>query len=738
VVRALSFLFNQSLEERMLRKQWFTLFLLISLLPIQTFVLADEGMWMPHQMKTLDLQTQGLEMDPADLYKPDGSGLMSAVVHLGGGTASFVSDKGLLFTNHHVAFAALQRASDPEHNYLQDGFLAQNSAEEIQAPGYIASVLLNYREVTGQILAALKEGMSPLDRYNAIDLAKKKLVQEAEAGGLDLFGEVASMYAGNQYYLFVYKQIRDIRMVYAPPRDLGNFGGEIDNWMWPRHTCDFTFLRAYVSPEGQGVEYSPENVPYQPKVYFRIAETGLKDGDFTFIMGYPAKTFRNYSTPELLFDIEKLEKSIRDRLEYIAFFEAASQKSEAVEIKYASTLRTLYNGLKNYRGKLEGFAKADLVNKKKEIDAQFEQWVKREKSRAQFFGGIVERIDQFLASEYKGFYWKESELIYLVRHRGSAALLGQAYEIVRMAQEGQKPDLEREERYQERNLPKLINTIKLAERSYDLAVDKDYTILRLQKLAGLPTERAPQFLKSVVNRPGGISAWAESAFQNTKLTTPEYRLSLVGKTSAELKALNDPLLDLAFTLEEEMSQLREKGHSMDQKLQDLKKIYIKGMLEMRSQRLAPDANSTIRFTFGPVKGYSPRDALYYEPFTTLKGVIEKDTGEFPFHVPEKLKTLYREKDFGKYIASELGEVPACFLNTTNVTGGNSGSPTLNARGEIVGIAFDMTYESVIGDYYIIPEFQRVINADIRYVLFVTEKFSGADYLIKEMGVKESL
>jgi len=738
MVWALSFLFNQSLEERMLRKQWFTLFLLISLLPIRTFVLADEGMWMPHQMQMLNLQTEGLEMDPAELYKPDGSGLMSAVVDLGGGTASFVSDKGLLFTNHHVAYSALQKASDPEHNYLHDGFLAKTTAEEIQAPGTTAGVLLNYLEVTDQILAALKEGMSPLERYNVIDLAKKKLVQEAEDGGPDLYAEVASAYAGNQYYLFVYKHIRDIRIVYAPPRDLGNFGGEIDNWMWPRHTCDFTFLRAYVSPEGLGVEYNPENVPYQPKVYFRIAETGLKDGDFTFIMGYPAKTFRNYSTPEFLFDIEKLEKSIKDRLEYIEFFEAASQKSEAIEIKYASTLRSLYNGLKNYRGKLEGFAKADLVNKKKEVDTQFEQWAKKEKSRAQYYGGIVGRIDQFLASEYKDFYWKESELIYLVRYRGSAALLGQAYEIVRMAQESQKPDLEREERYQERNLPKLINTVKLAERSYDLEVDQDYTVLRLQKLAGLPTEQAPQFLKSVINQPGGITAWAESAFQNTKLTTPEYRLSLVGKSPAEIKALNDPLLDLAFSLEEEMAVLRERGYAMEQKLEDLKKIYIKGLLEMRSQRLAPDANSTIRFTFGPVKGYAPRDAVYYEPFTTLKGVIEKDTGEFPFHVPEKLKTLYREKDFGNYTAPELYNVPACFLNTTNVTGGNSGSPTLNARGEIVGIAFDMTYESVIGDYYIIPEFQRVINADIRYVLFVTEKFSGADYLIKEMGLKENL
>jgi hypothetical protein len=719
----------------MLKNPWLNRFIFISLLIVQTYGIADDGMWMPHQMKMLNLEKEGLQMDPDDLYKPDGTGLMSAVVDLGRGTASFVSNKGLLFTNHHVAFTALQRVSDPEHNYLQNGFLAKTAAEEIQAPGYTAGVLISYKEVSDQIFAGLKNDLSPLERFKAIDLAKKKLVQQAEAGGQDLFAEVASMYAGNQYYLFVYKHIKDIRIVYAPPRDLGNFGGEVDNWMWPRHTCDFTFLRAYVSPEGLGVEYSPENVPYEPKVYLHIADTGLKDGGFTFIMGYPGKTYRNYSTPELIFDIEKLEKSIEARLEYISFFEEASQKSEAVKIKYAGTLKGLYNGLKNYRGKLQGFAKADLVNKKKEIDRQFYQWVQRDESLIQQYGGIVERINQFLTSEYKDFYWTENELTKLTYYRRGAALPRQAHVIVRIVLERRKPDLERDERYQERSLPKLISNIKLAERSYDLEVDKEYTILRLKELADLPQERVPQFLQSIINQPGGITSWTTSAFRNTKIITPEYRLPLIEKTPDELKALKDPLIDFAFELEKELSDLREKKHVMDQKLEDLKKIYIKGMLEMHNNHMAPDANSTIRFTSGPVKGYTPRDAVYYEPFTTLKGLIEKDIGEYPFHVPEKLKTLHKEKNFGNYAAPELGDVPACFLNTTNVTGGNSGSPAINAKGEIAGIVFDMVYESVIGDYYIIPQLQRVINADIRYVLFVTEKFSGATHLIKEMGLR---
>jgi len=717
----------------MLNGRSFILFIFISFILIQSNGIADDGMWMPHQMKMLNLEKQGLKMDPDDFFREDGTGLMSACVDLGGGSASFVSDKGLLFTNHHVAFGALQRASDPEHNYLQDGFLAKTYAEEIQAPGYTAGVLLNYTEISDQINAELNDGMSPKERYKAIDLAKKKIVKQAESEGPDLFAEIGSVYAGNQYYLFVYKKLKDVRIVYAPPRDLGNFGGEVDNWMWPRHTCDFTFLRAYVSPEGLGVEYSPDNVPYEPRVFFNVAKTGVKDGDFTFIMGYPGKTYRNNSTPELVFDIDKLKKSIKERLEYISFFEEASKQSKAVEIKYAGMLKGLYNGLKNYRGKLEAFEKANVVKIKKNLDKQFYQWVKKDKTRSNTYTGIIENINDFLEKEYKNFYWKESELYNLTGYRGPA-LLKQAYTIARIVTERQKPDMERDSYYQERSMPRRIRSIKLAERSYDLAVDKDYTILRFKKLADLSDDRVPHFLKILIKKEGGITGWANSAFKNTKLGDAEYRLSLITKTPDELKALKDPLLDLAFEMEKESAGLREQKHVMDQKLKDLKKIYIKGLLELSNNKIAPDANSTIRFTSGLVKGYRPRDAVYYKPLTTVKGVVEKDKGEYPFNVPEKIKTLHKAKDFGNYAPSEIGDVPACFLNTTNVTGGNSGSPTINAKGEIVGIVFDMTYESVICDYYIIPELQRVISVDMRYILFVTEKFSGATHLIKEMGI----
>ncbi len=690
-------------------------------------------MWMPHQMKMLNLEKQGLKMNPENLYKSDGTGLMSGVVDLGGGTGSFVSKKGLILTNHHVAFGAIQRASDPGHNYLKDGFLANSFSDEIQALGYTAGVLINYTEITKKIEKRLKDGMTASERYYAIDLAKKEIIKETEQNGPDVYAEIGSVYSGNLYYLFIYKKIKDLRIVCAPPRDIGNFGGEVDNWMWPRHTCDYSFLRAYVSPEGIGVDYSPDNIPYKPKVHFKIAKDHVKENDFTFLMGYPGKTYRNYSTPELIFDIDKLKLNIKKRLKYISFFEEASKNNEAIKIKYASMLKGLYNGLKNYRGKLEGFAKADLVNLKKEKDKRFNAWINQNENRKKY-AGIINKINGYLESEYKKFYWNEYDLKNLTYYRYGPALLIQAHLIARIAIERQKPDMERDEKYQERNIPKLINHIKLAERRYDPVVDKNYTILRLNEFLELPQEQIPEIIKKIQDKKGGIPYWIETAYKNTKLTDPDFRLNLLDKSPQELKELNDPLLYFVFGLENTLSRLRDQGHVMNQKLVDLKKIYKKALLEITGKSIAPDANSTIRFTSGPIKGYVPKDAVYYNPISTLKGVIEKEAGEYPFHVPQKLKWLYQQKDFGNYINSALGDVPACFLNVTNVTGGNSGSPAINANGEIIGCVFDMTYESVIGDYCIIPEYQRVISVDINYVLFITEKFMGAKYLIEEIGM----
>lgn len=694
---------------------------------------ADEGMWMPHQMKDLNLKAQGLQMNPDDVYKKDGTGLMSAVVNLGGGTGEFVSAEGLILTNHHVAYGAVQRASSKDKDYISDGFLARTRGEEIPAQGYQAGVLLGYEDVTSKVNAYFKPKMTPRQRYDAYDKAQKELIAAGEKAGTDLRCTVAAMYSGNAYYLYTFKQIRDVRLVYAPPQDLGNFGGETDNWMWPRHTCDFSFLRAYVGPDGTAADYGPANVPYKPKVWLKASLDGFKEGDFTFVMGYPGRTYRNYALPVLKSDQENMAKRIKDFRDLIGFYEAAGKKDKEVEIRYASLVKGLYNGLKNMEGKLEGFVKYDLVAKKAAQEKDLVDWIGANPARAKKYGTVIADLSAFLAKQKT--FGARTELLNGVL--GGSTILSQAYNIVRTVAETQKPDKDREQAYQERNLPRLKQGIQLAERGYVITTDREllkWTLARLRAAHPDLTKWPAPLQGLIAGTDADVAARVDLMYGRTVLGDQKKRVELVGFKPAQLAAVDDPFLKLAADMEKELRGLREEGKGIGREGTDLTMAYEAAILEMKKSAYPPDANGTIRFTYGPVMGYSPRDAVWYLPQTTLKGVIEKDTGAFPFKVPAKIKDLWQARDFGPYTDARLKGVPACFLNTTNVTGGNSGSPTLNAKGEQIGIIFDMTYESVIGDYYIIPELQRSISVDIRWVLFVTDKFSGAAHIIKEMGL----
>lgn len=695
----------------------------------------DEGMWMPHQMKELDLAVRGLKMDPGDLYKTDGTGLMSAVVYLGGGTAGFVSAEGLILTNHHVAFGAIQRASDKEHDYITHGFLAKTKTEEIPARGYIADVLLGYEDVTAVFSKRLKPGMSPEKRYKTIDRLKKRLIAGAEKKSKDTRCYIKSMYSGNRCYLFKFKRLRDVRVVYAPPQSIGNYGGDVDNWMWPRHTCDFSFLRAYVSKDNVGAAYSPDNVPYHPASFFKISLEGIKPGDFTFVMGYPGRTNRNDTSAELQSAMDDMKERIEVYQDTIRFFDKAGENDRGVQIKYASLIKGLNNGLKNRTGMLEGLEKQGILKKKKAFEKKWMEWVEQEPARKNKYGNILVEIEDFIR-QHADFYRKDRRLSALVGRRGGPALLAQAHLVYRIVEERQKPDIKRESGFQERDMFRLKTSIELAERRYAPEVDKAYFKYRLKKLVKQPGSQCPNALIHVIEKgPEGIDKYVDGLYAATILKDPKRRLELIKLKPAALLKLNDPLIQLAADLEKELNVIREKEKIVHQQHSDLKKVYMASLLEMHKGKIAPDANSSIRFTYGPVKGYDPRDAVTYLPVTTLTGVMQKETGTYPFEVPEKLKKLYRARDFGQYMDKNLEEIPTCFLNTTNVTGGNSGSPTLNANGEVVGIIFDMTYESVIGDYHIIPELQRTISVDIRYALFITDKFSGARHLLKEMKIR---
>ena len=715
-------------------KTFRALFVWILVLAASLAVSADEGMWLPHQIKGLALQSQGLRMNPDDLFKKDGTGLMSAVVNLGGGTGEFVSPDGLILTNHHVAFGAIQRASSKEKDYIQNGFTAMSRAEEIPAPGYVADVLLGYEDITAQVQARLKPGMTPRQRYDAIEKIQKELVAKAEKAGPDLRASVASMYSGNQYFLSIFKRLKDVRLVLAPPQDLGNFGGEVDNWMWPRHTCDFSFLRAYVSKDGIGVDFSVDNVPYKPKAIVKISLDGFKAGDFTFIMGYPGRTYRNNTASEIRSDVESMTRRMAYLKDIIAFFEEAGKSNKEVEIRYASLVKGLYNGLKNSQGKIEGFEKIGLLEKKASQEKAFLDWVSADPARRKKYGSILGAIEVFTkssAAEYR----KNEALTNLVSSYGGSQILSMAYTIYRAADESRKPDMEREPSYQNRNLPRIKQSLQLAERGYDLATDRAYLKHRMKILKALPSDELPKVLQTFFTGRSekDLDAYVDDLYDKTALGDPKKRLEMIEMTPAALAKLKDPAVEFVAGLEKELKVLREERKAKGQEGQDLKKIFEAARLEQMGGNMAPDANSTIRLTFGPIEGYKPKDGVTYLPQTTLAGVLEKETGEFPFIVPAKIKDLYKARDFGPYLDPVLKDVPACFLNTTNVTGGNSGSPTFNAKGEQIGIIFDMTYESIIGDYYIVPEYQRSISVDIRYVLFVTEKFAGAANIIKELG-----
>jgi hypothetical protein len=694
---------------------------------------ADDGMWLPHQIKDLQLAGQGLQLDPATLYKADGSGLAQAIVSLGGGTGEFVSSQGLILTNHHVAFGAIQRAASVEHDYINDGFYAARLADEIPARGMVADVLLGYDDVTAAVLKGVKPGQPARERADGIEKNIKQMVALEEAKGRDLVCNVRPLYSGGQYMLFRFKRLRDIRLVYAPPQALGNFGGEVDNWVWPRHTCDFSFLRAYVSRANLGVEYSADNVPYAPKSILKISLDGVKEGDFNMIIGFPGRTYRNNPALEFQYALDTLARRARDSRARIAFLEEMGKGQRAIEIKYASTVKGLYNGAKNAESKLDGIARQAIAAKIVAREQALRDWIAATPENQKKFATLLPGLDNFMP-RYRAF----NERYETVTSFSSAgpALVGQAVTLYRLLAERKKPDLQREPGFQERDLAQLRQRSANLERSFDMSVDKALAKWVLQRAAARGLERLPQAIRSGIGAGGAdeIAAFVDRLYAATTLHESAKRQDVIDGKISLAAALQDPLVAFAAALETELRQMRQQERELTQELLDLKRDYEAALKAMHGGRLASDANGTMRVTVGTVQGYAPRDAVTYAPFTTLAGLIEKDTGRDPFAVPEKIKRLVFEKNYGRYLDPRLQDVVTCFINTTNVTGGNSGSPVLNARGEQVGIIFDMTGESVIGDYYIIPALQRSIVVDIRFVLFVADKFTGATRLLSELGL----
>ena len=710
-----------------MKKAFLPFLLTLLLFPLR----ADEGMWPLSELHKLDLRSKGLQIDSQEIYNPQGVSLIDGIVQLGGCTGSFVSSEGLIVTNHHCAFGAVQAASSQEKDYVSDGFTAPSRREEIPAKGYTVRITESYRDVSAQVLKAVKTGMSPLARTKAVEKRIKEIVADAEKKNPGKRAEVAEMFSGKSYVLFLYTYLKDLRLVYVPPRSIGEFAGEDDNWVWPRHTGDFSFLRAYVAPNGEAAEFSDKNIPYKPRKFLKVNPKGVEEGDFTFILGYPGRTYRHMGAAYLSYEEEvRMPTSAQLSESWIAQMEEMSSKNPEAALKLSSRIKGLANGSKNYRGKLAGLQRLGLVKKWREDEKRLQEFILASPERKRLYGSLLQDLEN-VYSEIRNQSDYTSTLDSLLR---SSTLLSTALSLQEAAAERAKPDIERDGPYMDRNFPRLRAGLELSLKNVYLPAEETFLTERLIKAASLPSSQTIPALAPLGKDPDALKAFVSKVIRETRLKDPVFALKLLGQPPELLAKQRDPLLQLAGALYPTYKKLKETRQKQNGELDTLYAKFIDIRMEWMKRDFVPDANSTLRFTYGRIRGYSPRNAVTYEPLTTFAGVVEK-TAEKPFYnTPAKAVELWKAKDFGPFASSKLKDIPVAMLYDMDTTGGNSGSPVLDAKGELVGINFDRAWEATVNDYAWSSLYSRSIAVDIRYVLWVTSRVGGANNLLEEMGV----
>ena len=698
---------------------------------------AKEGMYTPDQLPEIaaDLRETGLEISPEALSDLTGFP-MGAIVSLGGCSASFVSPEGLVVTNHHCARGSVQYNSTAENNYLENGFLAETKDAELQAaPGSRIYVTVAESDVTERMREGT-ERLSPNARYDTIEQRMKDITAECEqdAGYRCL---VASFYGGDQYKLIKRLEVRDVRLVYAPADSIGKYGGDIDNWMWPRHTGDFSFYRAYVAPDGSAADYSPNNVPFKPEHHLKVSRAGLEDGDFVMAAGYPGSTSR-YAT---LTEVEntfgwQYPMMVTMLNEWIDTIEETAPEGSDARVKYESRLAGLNNYEKNLRGQIEGARRVGLIDRRRIRERSLADWIAQDRSRAKY--GRAVRDLQALSAESAAAARED----YLYNYATNSQMLGTAQRLYRLAKERQKPDAQRDPGFQERDMTFFRQGLQALDRRYDPAVDKAEWMLFLDQYLDQPASGRVAVLDRALGLTGNVDRAAlsqrlDTYYAQTDLDSAEQRLALMNATPAQLEASGDPFMKLAVALYDYERGLETESEARAGRMLAVRPTYMEAITDwQRSQGVVtyPDANSTLRVTYGKVLGGVPRDGMAYLPFTTLEGILEKDTGEDPFNAPAKQREEIRQRDYGPYKLDSIGSVPVNFLSDLDSTGGNSGSATLNSRAELVGLLFDGTFESVNSDWDFDPKTTRTIHVDTRYMLWVMDKVDGADALIEEMDI----
>ncbi len=709
---------------------------LFFLMTLSGLSFGEEGMYPISEIHRLDLQSKGLEISAKDIYNPNGISLIDAICKVGGCTGSFVSPQGLIITNHHCAYRAVQRASSTEHDYLANGFLAKTKEQELPATGYTVRITDSYRDVSEEVLSAVNDDMDYAERAKAIERKIKEIVTQTEKENPGKRAEIAEMFIGKSYVLFIYTYLKDIRLVYVPPRSIGNFGGEVDNWMWPRHTGDFSFMRAYVAPDGSPAEYSPENVPYRPKKFLKINPDGVNEEDFVFILGYPGKTYRHRTSHFLAYEKEIRMPFVVDWYQYqIDVMEKMGKNDREIQLKLAGRIKGLSNVMKNYRGKLKGLNRLNIVEKKRQEEAELQKFIEADKNRKAKYGSLLQDIGA-VYDKIRAHSQRSLILSYL---RRSSLMLNWAYTIYEAAIERQKDDLERKSAYMDRNFKDTIQRIKMNLKSYHEPTERILLKQMLLKAANLPPEKQIPVIKNILkgkDTEKAIDSFIERAFSQSKLADDKFLTAALEKSPDELKKSKDPFIQLAIELYPSYQELEKLNEEINGELNKLYGLLIDVKKDFLKTDFVPDANRTLRLTYGHIRGYSPADAVYYKPITSTNGVLEKTTGKPPFDPPKKLITLIKNKNFGQFYRKSVDGVPVDILYDTDTTGGNSGSPILNARGELVGVNFDRAFEATINDFAWDESYSRSIGVDIRYVLWVAQKFGGAENILQEIGAKK--
>ena len=699
-------------------------FLFITIFSGKISFLPEEGMYPLSEIHKLNLNEAGLKISVDEVYNPDGVSIIDGLVKVGGCSGSFVSNEGLIITNHHCVFSSVQKASTLEKNYLENGFLAKTREEEIIAEGLICRITESYEDVSDEILKAAEKANDLTERSELIKKKIKEIVKEEEKDST-IKAEVSEMFTGQSYVLFRYKIINDVRLVYVPPRNIGEFGGESDNWIWPRHTGDFSFVRAYIAPDGTPAKYSPENIPFKPKRFIKVNPSGVEEGDFVFVMGYPGKTYKNYPSDYLVYQYKYLLPYLSELYRWmINLYEEKGDSDPEFALNISSQIKSLANAEKNYKSKLQGIKRLNLIEKKKEEDRLLDEFIESDEEQKEKYGGVTERINEIYSDLYQsGRIPLMFSVIsrYSVAYRLAEILVEKKFELA-------KPEEERKTIYTENGKASLNKTINNLFYNFYPEVDKKIFIKILSDASEFSEVKGIDLFdktdKDYLNKVYGETALLDES---------KYR-EFMKYSKDELESFEDPLFEFVSELTEVNKQEKERSDLRESNLNLLLPKYIEAKRLWLSKDFVPDANSTLRLTYGYIKGYSPADATYYYPVSTLSGVIEKGKESGDYEINMKLVEVYQKGDLGRFKDEKLNDVPVAILYNTDTSGGNSGSPVLDAYGQLVGVNFDRAYESTINDFTWNPFYSRSIGVDIRYILFVIEKIGEADFLLEEMGV----